>query len=475
MSSLALTLVLAHLGLSAVLVADLLLRRKEPTSTMAWLQAIVFFPFLGSALYLLIGAGSLHRRRYRRRRKRLGPLETGKAARDGAAARAAQLNGFAADAVMLATATSRRSPTHGNTLQIFDNVSRVYDDIEAEVWRARDHVHFEYYLLEPDATGRRFLDLLEAKAREGVEVRLLVDGVGSRNLTGEHLRPLVRAGGQVGWFLPLRVFQRLQSLHLRNHRKIVVIDGRLAFTGGVNIGDAYRGRRARRAHWRDTHLKVEGPAVHHLQEVFAEDWWFATETKLTDDRYFPPLATAGDALIHVVASGPDDPARAIHTTLFHAIATAHHRVWIATPYFVPDTPIMAALETTARRGVDVRLLIPDRSDHPLVDRAGESYLPALLEAGARVYRYEAGMLHSKLVAIDGRWGTLGSANMDIRSFRLNFEVNLIALSVEITGQIEAIFERDLRQSRPVLPAELSIRPVHRRLTVAACRLLAPVL
>lgn len=470
-------LALLHLTLVCALGAELLLQRKAPVSTMAWLQALLFFPFVGAALYLTLGSGSIQRKRYRRRRRRLGALEprTAGAARHRMPPLAAPAEGRHAEAVALATATARRPPSLGNEVRIFDNVSRLYDELEAAVAGARRHVHFEYYLVQPDATGRRFLDALTACARRGVEVRLLLDAVGSRALTDAHLRPLVRAGGRVAWFLPFRGLTRLNALHLRNHRKVAVIDGATAFTGGTNLGDEYRGRFARRAHWRDLHLRVDGPAVSDLQEVFAEDWWFAAEEKLTRDDYFPPLPPAGDAVVHVVASGPDDPAAAIHATLFHAIATARHRVWIATPYFVPDEPMAAALETAARRGVDVRLLIPEVSDHPLVDRAGESFLPVLLEAGGRVYRYEAGMLHSKLVAIDGRWGTLGSANMDIRSFRLNFEVNLILLSETITGRIEAIFRRYLGQSRPVRRAEVEAVPLPRRLAVAACRLLAPVL
>jgi cardiolipin synthase len=215
--------------------------------------------------------------------------------------------------------------------------------------------------------------------------------------------------------------------------------------------------------------------VSHLQEVFAEDWWFAAEQRLARDDYFPSLAAAGGEAVSVVASGPDDPASAIHATLFHAVATARERVWISTPYFVPDAPIAAALESAARRGVDVRLLLPERSDHPLVDRAGESFLPVLLEAGGKVYRYEAGMLHSKLVAVDGRLGTVGSANMDIRSFRLNFEVNLLLLSEGVTRRIEAILEKDLVQARPVSRSELTAAWLPHRVSVAACRVLAPVL
>lgn len=469
-------LLLLHLLTAAVLSGDLLLRHKEPLATLAWLQGILFLPFFGSALYLAFGAGSIQRKRYRRRRKLARSTESSPGAPPvDAVDPSAFPEGPWRDALAVAKSAAPRPPTGGNAIRIFDNVSEMYDALAEAVRRARRHVHFEFYLFQPDHTGRRFLSLLEEKAREGVEVRLLLDAVGSRSLQERHLLPLLRAGGAVGWFLPLRAFPKVLSVHLRNHRKIAVIDGAVAFTGGANIGDEYRGRRARRAHWRDTHLRVEGPAVLQLQEVFAEDWWFATDRRLQKDHYFPEPRRAGKDVVHVVPSGPDDPAEAIHANLFHAIATARERVWIETPYFVPDAPIAAALESAARRGVDVRLLVPERSDHPLVDRAGESFLPRLLGAGVKAFRYEAGILHSKLVAIDGRWGILGSANMDIRSFRINFEVNLIAFSADVTRRIESIFQRDLVQSHPVGLSDLASTPLQHQLTVAACRLLAPIL
>jgi cardiolipin synthase A/B len=220
---------------------------------------------------------------------------------------------------------------------------------------------------------------------------------------------------------------------------------------------------------------VEGPAVQQLQELFAEDWFFATGEEVAEERYFPTQGFHGDAVVHVVASGPDDPARAVHATLFHAMASARQRVWIATPYFIPDGAIVSALASSAMRGVDVRLLLPERTDHPLVDRAGESFLPGLLEAGVRVFRYEAGMLHSKLVAVDGQWGTLGSANMDIRSFRFNFELNLLILSPTVARRLEEIFERDLQRSSAYTRARVAAASLRHRLATAACRLLAPLL
>lgn len=473
------TLVLLHLALATLLAADLLLRRKEPLATLAWLQGLFLLPGLGALLYVLVGAASVRRRKFRRKRRLLGEFAARLAARGKGAGGVREppsgLTQTAAETLSIAIRTSRLLPTRGNRVAIFDSPPEVYGALEQAVAGASRHIHFEYYIFQPDETGSHFLDLLTRKARQGVEVRLLLDAVGSRSLGSQHTASFTAAGGRLAWFLPLGALPPRFALHLRNHRKLAVVDGVAAFTGGVNIGDEYRGRWARKPSWTDTHLRVEGPAVHQLQEVFAEDWFFAAGEELTADKYFPPQELRGDAVVHVVASGPDDPARAIHATLFHAVAAARRRVWIATPYFIPDGAITTALTSSAQRGVDVRLLLPERTDHPLVDRAGESFLPGLLEAGVRVFRYEAGMLHSKLVAVDGQWGTLGSANMDIRSFRLNFELNLLIFSPTLCRRLEEIFERDLRHSSPYTRSHVDAASLPRRVTTAACRLLAPLL
>ncbi|MFU8856819.1 MAG: cardiolipin synthase [Deferrisomatales bacterium] len=472
------TLLLVHLTVATVLSAHLLLRRKEPLATLAWLQGLFLLPGLGALFYLLVGAATIRRRTFRRRRRLVGEFAARLSARGqggGLRTPPPELTRTAAETLAVAIRTSRALPTRGNEVEVYDSPSEVYDALERAVEAAADHVHFEYYIFQPDETGRRFLELLTRKAKEGVQVRLLLDSVGSRRLGTGFTSPLTAAGGTVGWFLPLGALPPRFALHLRNHRKLAVVDGTVAFTGGVNIGDEYRGRWARKPTWTDTHLRVGGPAVQQLQEVFAEDWFFTTGEELTDDRYFPPQELRGDAIVHTVASGPDDPARALHATLFHAVASARQRVWIATPYFIPDGAILSALAVSAMRGVDVRLLLPERTDHPLVDRAGESFLPGLLEAGVQVFRYEAGMLHSKLVAVDGQWGTLGSANMDIRSFRFNFELNLLVFSPSLARRLEGIFEGDLRHSSAYTRARVAAASLPHRLATAGCRLLAPLL
>jgi cardiolipin synthase A/B len=467
-------LLFIHLAVATVLTADLLLRHKQPVATLAWLEALYLLPVLGVLFYIAFGAETIRRRKYRKRRHVIRAFE-GKLRGQVICCPPSNLSPPLADVLAVAISCSRRPPTFGNSVRLFKNPAAFYDDLEVATRAAKRHIHYEFYILKPDLTGERFLDLLAEKAASGVEVRLLLDYVGSRALGAAYLTKLQQAGGKVEWFLPLRILPPPLSFHLRNHRKIAVIDGEVGYAGGTNIGDEYRGRWARLSSWHDTHLRLEGPAVHHLQEIFVEDWRFATGKSLLREDYFPPQEVAGDAIVHVISSGPDDPSKALHATLFQAIVTAREKVWITTPYFIPDGAMLAALVASARRGVDVRLLLPERSDHPLVDRAGESFLPELLEAGARVYRYEAGMLHSKLVAIDGHWGILGSANMDIRSFRLDFEVNLVLLSPGGVQELEAAFLSELVQSRPFRLSEATGAPLHRRLSVAACRMLTPIL
>lgn len=475
------TLLALHVVAASALAGDLLLRRKDPVSTLAWLQGIFLLPGFGALLYLVFGAATIERHRFRRKQGILGEFAARLTSRPGGPANGPveeppdELPEATRETLAVAIRTSRRLPTRGNRVRVFENASELLDDLAEAVSAARFHVHLEYYIFQPDATGRQFLERLAAKASEGAEVRLLLDAVGSRRLTDAHLSPLVRAGGKVGWFLPLRHFPRRLAVHLRNHRKIAVFDGTAAYTGGANIGDEYRGRRARRPAWRDTHLRVDGPAARQLQEVFAADWLFATGEELLDDAYYPAGTAVGDSIVQVVDSGPDDPGGAIRATLFHAIASARRQVWLETPYFIPDDAVATALATTARRGVDVRLILPERTDHPLVDLAGESYLPDLLDAGVQVFRYQGGMLHSKLVVVDGQWGTLGSANMDIRSFRLNFEVNLLVFSSSVAAELEEMFNGDLRVSSPYTQARVHEASLARRLQVAACRALAPVL
>jgi len=264
--------------------------------------------------------------------------------------------------------------------------------------------------------------------------------------------------------------------NLRNHRKIVVVDGRVAFTGGVNIGDEYTGRKKRVGPWRDTHLRIEGPAAYHFQEVFAEDWHFATGEDPIEESWFPDPELSGEAMVQVVASGPDTDTQPIQRIFFAAITSARRRVWLTTPYFVPDQAMLAALETAALRGVDVRLLLPARSDMRLVLYAGRSYYDQLLTHGVQIYEYLQGVLHAKTMVVDETWATVGSANMDTRSFRLNFEINAAIYGPDFANQLGKVFLRDLKSAREVTREELAQRRhVGRRVMESFARILSPVL
>jgi cardiolipin synthase len=270
-----------------------------------------------------------------------------------------------------------------------------------------------------------------------------VDAVGASDLHEGDVQGLVDAGGSFGVFLPVSPLTRPFSVNFRNHRKIVVIDGTTALTGGMNVGDEYRGRMTTLGQWRDTHVVLRGPAALRYQEIFLDDWHFATGERVTAARYYPPPERAGSVTIEVVASGPDQTSEAILRKLFVAITKAEHRVWLTTPYFLPDRAISMALVTAAQRGVDVRLLLPGTSDQVLVLFAGRSQYDELLAAGVRIFEYQRGMLHAKTLVVDDLWATIGSANMDRRSFSLNWEANLVALDRNLATDLARVFQDDL--------------------------------
>ncbi|MBI4579266.1 MAG: cardiolipin synthase, partial [Planctomycetes bacterium] len=321
---------------------------------------------------------------------------------------------------------------------------KMFLDLSLAIQAARSHVHMEYYIFQPDETGRRIRDLLIAKAREGVQCRLLLDFVGCWRLFDRFIRPMREVGVEVVFFMPWLPWRGRYRVNFRNHRKIVVIDGRIGFTGSQNIGDEYTGR-WRGMEWRDTHIRVSGPAVHQLQEVFIEDWYFACRRDIGGNlaEYFPPPESSGDQLVQVVPSGPDREVNVLHHLLLGAMGAARRSLSVATPYFVPDAAMILSLQTAAHRGVQVRLLIPSRSDHPVVLWAGRSYYNDLCRAGIEVYEYSEAMLHSKMIVIDDVCAVVGSANFDERSLRLNFELSMVLYEPDLAGQLYVDFE-DLR-------------------------------
>jgi cardiolipin synthase len=464
-----------HVVFSAVLVVLVLLRKKEPVSTVAWVLGVVFIPYVGGLAFLIFGNNRVERKVHRKRlsNAEISPLLPTLAryhglSPDGDGAINQQLMG-------LANRIAGTRPTARNHVDVLLDTNRTYGLQEQAIREAKHHVHLEYYIFQPDETGRRFRDLLIDKAGEGVRVRLLYDAVGSSRLRKRFLAPLEEAGAEVACFLSVNPLRRRLIINLRNHRKILIVDGRTAFTGGVNIGNEYVGRSESLGYWRDTHLRLQGPSVLQLQQIFAEDWYFATDRELVATELYPPPEEPGRELVHVVAGGPDRGVEVFHELFFTAITTARQRIRLETSYFVPTSALQIALETAAHRGVDVGLLLPGRSAHRTVLLAAQSYYESLLSAGVKVYEYQRGLLHSKMLTVDGAWSFVGSANFDNRSLRLNFEAGALFYGHRIARQLEQVFDADVKDARELTLDEWHRRGLARQVAESTCRLLSPIL
>ena len=461
-----------------------LARRKEPAATFAWIVVLVAFPFVGLVLFWYLGRDRVRRpvrtrtvvnaRLRQRLTERLKPIEhvTHETRLDTLDGGTFQDEPEPLRGVMrLALRMGRSAPTRDNRVEVLRGAPATYDAILAAIAGAKHRIHLEYYAFRGDQTGTRFIEALVAAAQRGVRVRLLYDGFGSARLGGR-LGALRAAGGECAPFFPLDPIRRGATINLRNHRKLVVIDGVIGFAGGINIGDDF-------VPWRDVHLRVKGPAVAQLEAVFVEDWYFATRKDVLEEVLPEESpegeAPAGSSVVQVVQSGPDETLEAIQRLYFAAIATARSRVWITTPYFVPDRAVLVALETAAMRGVDVRLLVPENSNWWITSDAGRSFYDELLGSGVSIYEYLPGMLHTKAMVVDGVFATVGSANLDVRSFRLNFELLAVLYDPELVAEFEAIFREDQAQARRLELATWRARPFVRRVREGVGRLLSPLL
>jgi len=333
-------------------------------------------------------------------------------------------------------------------------------------------VHLEFYLWRDDETGRGFLRLLTEAAQRGVVVRLLLDGVGSFGLHRRELKAFRAAGGAFAWFQGLDPKRGRFVLNLRDHRKLQIIDGAVAFVGGMNIGREYLGMDRKYGYWRDVQVEVTGAVVRTLHETFADDWFFATGKKIPEQS---PVASQANYPAHVIVGGADRANEPMSKSIISLLHEATKRVWIATGYFVPDDALLAALELAANRGVDVRLLVAEKNNYPWLLIVGRSYYDALLSAGVRIFEYSAGTHHAKIAVADDQWAMIGSANLDHRSMRLNFELNLVFRSRHHNAALERMLEHDFGLSREIDLMEFARRPFRQRFAEAALRPLAPML
>jgi cardiolipin synthase len=460
---LGLLLTAGWIGYLLVLGGWIVLQKREPAATLSWLISLAALPYLGFFIYYFFGPQRIHRQRLRRGRIRakLPPPE-----------------GFtpsaeALELARLAQATTGLPPTTATDARLLVDGGAKYGALLVDVAGAREHVHLEYYIFYPDRTGAALRDALAERARAGVKVRLLLDAVGSGKTSRRFLQPLVDAGGEVAWFHPMRLrwFWKRPWLNLRSHRKIVVIDGRVAYTGGINITDD-EDERLRADAYRDLHLRLEGEVVRALQLVFVEDWAYATGQ--------PPITVAaaparpGTVPVQVLVSGPDSSWEAIHRLHVAAIHSAVRRVWLVTPYFVPGEAARMALTSAALGGLDVRLLVPKLSDSRLVTLAARSYFDELLAAGIKVHEYGPRLLHTKALLCDDDLAIIGSANFDHRSFRLNFEVSLLFRDPALAAQLAKLIASECHLAPRV--HDQRARPLFRaRLPEALARLVSPLL
>jgi len=458
----------------ASIVIWILLQKRSPLSTLLWVMTLALLPYLGYAVYYFFGPQRLKRQHSKRLRSRLNL--SGLA--DTTRARQAQLE-FSPATLRLSTLIRN---TAGAPLSAADDVrllsggGETYDAFLEAIADARDHIHVEFYIYEPDQTGKSIRDALIDRAKKGITVRFLVDALGSARLGRKFLQPMREAGIEVGFFHRVRIGRRIRPVtNYRNHRKILICDGRIGFTGGLNITDDENERINPDTAYHDAHIRIEGAAVRWLQLIFLEDWTYSTGQRIRQeemDALLPELPP-GPYSVQILSSGPDDPRESIHRTQVAAIEAAQERVWLTTAYFVPSEPALTSLTNAALKGLDVRLLVPARGDSRVVTAAARSYFAELMEAGVKVWEFQDRMLHSKTLLIDNDYSFIGTANFDNRSFRLNYEVQALLYGPTVAKQFGRQFEQDQKRSIRVNPKKKD--PWWRLLGDAAARVLSPIL
>ncbi len=457
-------------------------QRRNPTTVWAWLLLLYFIPVLGFVLYLILGQNFRRERmfkmkeiegeiKYAVRRQEESIYRKKLRLRDPELDRFKRLilyNLNEAEAVL----------TDNNDIRIFTDGREKFQTLLSEMDHARNYIHVQYYIIKNDELWKEIEEVLVRKARQGVEVRVLFDSMGCRGMRHSDWARLEKAGIKTAEFFPALLGKLQLRVNYRNHRKIVVIDGRIGFVGGFNVGREYIGKDKKFGYWRDTHVCIEGSAVTSLAMRFVLDWNYAARENLfLEDRLFelPTYVRNGRDPVQIISSGPDSKSQEIRNNYLRLIHMARKNIYIQTPYFIPDDDIRDALEIAAKSGIDVRIMIPCKPDHPFVYWATYSYLGEMVEAGARCYTYDNGFLHAKCMCVDGLVTCMGTANMDIRSFSLNFEVNAVIYSARTTGRLMEAFENDIAKSTLITCKKYEQRDFVIRIKEQFCRLLSPVL
>ena len=467
------TLTLLYIYTIIAIIIAILLDNRDPAKSLAWITILILLPLLGILLYLFFGHDFrkqkiITRKSVRHIKNRPAPIC------DISNVDMQQLTDQQQHLIQLLMKVGEAPVYAGSKIDVYTDGASTFEAMFTAIEQAKQHIHIEFFIFENDRVSNRLRELLIKKAKEGVRVRMIYDYLGSWRLPKSYIRSLRAAGVYVRSFLPVRFRMTRFKINYRNHRKVLVVDGKVGFTGGLNIADRYLyGNQL--GQWRDTFVRIEGNAVHGLQANFLIDWLFVDRKLIVDSKYYPEMPTYDDNLVQFVASGPDSDWENIMHGLTHAIMTSTKYVYMHTPYFVPSQSVVSAIHTAALSGVDVRLLIPERSDSPISAAATKSYIGRLLEAGVKVYFYQNNFLHSKSIVIDDMVSSIGSANLDERSGNQNFELNAFIYDIDTAAKLKHHFLNDLEHSREIDIESWNQRSGWEKLKESISRLFVPLL
>ncbi len=457
-----------YVVIALAIVISLLVNGVRPAKTLAWLLAIFTIPVGGILLYLMVGRNR-RKKRWERLSKQSVPSDSGIYIPESP-----QITAMHKKLIRLIQQNSAFNPSENNEVVYLKDGKTTFETIFHALETATDYIHLQYYIFEEGELADKLLQLFRTKVQQGVKIRLIYDGIGSFSLSKPYLKKLKQIGVEAFSFLPFRLGRFLVSLNYRNHRKIIVIDGITAFTGGINVSDKYLKGDAILGKWHDMHLKIDGLAVVDLNKVFLMDWLLVSGQEI---RHAQKIATfvAGSSAVQIVSSGPDDDFPAIEQVYFSIINSAERYLYITNPYIIPGQSILTAMETAALSGVDVRLLISEKNDSRLVNWSVRSYFEPLLRAGVKIYLFPDGFLHSKIMLSDDAVASVGTANIDVRSFEQNYEVNAIIYDPKVVMALKEDFIRDSQGIHRLTYQEHQKRPWPDRLKEGFAKVFSPVL
>lgn len=453
------------------------IERKDPTTTWAWLLILLVLPGLGFIIYIMFGQNLSRQKIFKEKirvdegkRKNINDkYERGLHKHDGGET--------FVDLKKMNFNNSGAKYTTNNNINVYANGEDKFKQLIKDIKDAKKYIHMQYYIFKNDMVGKSIIKELTKKAEDGLEVRLLVDSMGSRKLTKKAIKKYIDAGGKFSIFFPGILPHINTRINYRNHRKIVVIDGEYGYVGGFNVGDEYISKDPSVGFWRDTHVRIEGEAVDDLNERFLLDWCYAANEEIKSYEKYSQKGnkTVGDVGIQIVTSGPDHKEQYIRNAYIKLINNAKENVYLETPYLVPDLPILESLKISALSGVDVRIIIPGKPDHFFMQWAASSYIGELLEAGIKIYNYQNGFIHAKTIVADSTVMSIGTANLDIRSFKLNFEVNAFIFDDRVAKEGEIQFMKDIKESEEITKEIYDNRSFIIRIKESLIRLVSPIL